>query len=43
LQALSFLDGEDPATIDGTLELYLPAWQVRRRSWPAHPNCPCGS
>jgi hypothetical protein len=42
LQVLSFLDGEDPATIDGTLELHLPSWQVRRRSWPAHPDCPCG-
>jgi hypothetical protein len=43
VQVLSFLDGEDPATIDGTLELHLPAWQLRRRSWPAHPDCPCGS
>lgn len=43
LQVLSFLDGEDPATIDGTLELHLPSWQVRRRSWPAHPDCACGS
>ena len=43
LQALSFLDGEEPATIDGTLELHLPSWRVRRRSWPAHPDCPCGS
>jgi hypothetical protein len=42
LQALSFLDGEDPATIDGTLELHTPAWQVRRRTWPAHPDCRCG-
>lgn len=41
LQALSFLDGGDPATIDGTLELHLPDWRIRRRSWPVHPDCDC--
>ena len=41
LQALAFLDGESPATVDGTLELSLPDWRVRRRSWLPHENCPC--
>ncbi|TAM84063.1 MAG: hypothetical protein EPN43_12825 [Jatrophihabitans sp.] len=43
LQALSFLDGEEPATIEGTLELHLPDWRLRRRSWPLHPDCGCGT
>jgi hypothetical protein len=30
-----------PATVDGTLELALPSWRVRRRSWPVHPDCSC--
>lgn len=41
LQALTFLDGGEPACIDGTLELRLPDWRLRRRSWPAHPDCDC--
>lgn len=41
-QALAFLDGGEPACIDGTLELHLPDWRVRRRSWPPHPECGCG-
>lgn len=41
LQALAFLDGEEPATIDGTLEMHLPDWRIRRRSWPVHPDCGC--
>ena len=43
LQALAFLDGNDPATIDGTLEIQLPDWRLRRRSWPPHPECDCGA
>ena len=42
LQALAFLDGADPAAVDGTLELRLPDWRVRRRSWTPHPSCDCG-
>ncbi len=42
LQVLAFLDGEHPAVIDGTLELQLPGWRVRRRSWRPHPRCDCG-
>jgi hypothetical protein len=41
MQALDFLDGGRPATIEGTLELHPPDWRVRRRSWPAHPDCDC--
>lgn len=43
LQALAFVDGEEPATVEGTLEIALPDWRVRRRSWPAHPACDCGA
>jgi hypothetical protein len=40
-QALSFLDGGEPASLDGTLEIEPPDWRIRRRSWPAHPECAC--
>lgn len=44
LQALTYLDGkpESPPTVGGTLELCLPDWRWRRRSWPPHPGCGCG-
>jgi hypothetical protein len=29
--------------VNGTLELVLPSWQWRRRTWPPHPDCDCGS
>lgn len=41
LQALTFLDGGDPDCVDGSLELHLPDWQLRRRSRPVHPECGC--
>ncbi|MCU1590412.1 MAG: UBA/THIF-type binding protein, partial [Frankiales bacterium] len=42
LQALEFLDtGSLPATAGGTLELVLPGWRWRRRSWQVHPDCDC--
>ncbi|WP_375490034.1 thiamine biosynthesis protein ThiF [uncultured Jatrophihabitans sp.] len=41
MQALTFLDGGEPAVIDATLELRLPDWRLRRRSWPPHPDCDC--
>jgi bacteriocin biosynthesis cyclodehydratase domain-containing protein len=41
LQALALLDGAAPATAGGTLELALPDWRWRRRSWAAHPACGC--
>lgn len=43
LQSLAFLDGSDPATVEGTLEIQLPDWRLRRRTWPPHPDCDCGA
>jgi hypothetical protein len=43
LQALGYLDGDEPATLSGTLELILPDWRVRRRSWRPHQDCGCGA
>ena len=43
-QALAFTDRPDqpgPVT-NGTLELVLPAWQWRRRTWAPHLECACG-
>jgi bacteriocin biosynthesis cyclodehydratase domain-containing protein len=50
-QALAYLDrvrpGAHPAggpvTVNGTLELVLPGWQWRRRTWLPHPACGCGA
>jgi hypothetical protein len=41
MQALDFLDGGRPATIEGALEVRPPDWRIRRRSWPLHPDCDC--
>ncbi|HEV2372716.1 MAG TPA: thiamine biosynthesis protein ThiF [Streptosporangiaceae bacterium] len=42
-QALAFIDRRAPAAVtNGTLELVLPGWQWRRRTWQAHPRCDCG-
>ncbi len=43
-QAVAFADGSGvaDATRNGTLELALPAWQWRRRTWPPHRACSCG-
>jgi hypothetical protein len=30
------------AAVNGTLELVVPGWQWRRRSWRRHPACLCG-
>ena len=32
-----------PAVANGTLEVQLPDWRVRRRSWLPHPHCDCGA
>jgi bacteriocin biosynthesis cyclodehydratase domain-containing protein len=44
-QALAFADRSQlpHATVNATLELVLPSWQWRRRSWLPHPACICGS
>ena len=42
LQVLTLIDATaDPAAVGGTLELALPDWRWRRRSWPLHPACGC--
>ena len=44
-QALAFVDraASGSAVINGTLELVLPDWQWRRRTWPPHRDCSCGA
>jgi bacteriocin biosynthesis cyclodehydratase domain-containing protein len=43
LQALAYVEGGSlPAAAGGTLELVLPDWRWRRRSWQLHPDCECG-
>jgi hypothetical protein len=44
-QALSFIDraAAAGAVTNGTLELFLPEWQWRRRTWPHHRDCACDS
>jgi hypothetical protein len=43
-QALAFIDrpAETGAAVNGTLELVLPDWQWRRRTWRPHHACDCG-
>lgn len=42
-QALVFIDrGAADAVSNGTLELLLPGWQWKRRTWQRHPRCGCG-
>jgi bacteriocin biosynthesis cyclodehydratase domain-containing protein len=41
IQVLAFLDGEEPAVVDGSLEIRLPDWRVRRRTRRPHPDCDC--
>jgi len=40
MQALYYLDGGEPETMGGTLELRGPG-RIRRRSWTPHPRCRC--
>jgi bacteriocin biosynthesis cyclodehydratase domain-containing protein len=44
-QALALIDrpSDIPVTVNGTLEVVLPDWQWRRRTWPPHPACTCGA
>lgn len=39
-EVLAWLDGEAPATLGASVEVIGPS-QLRRRSWPPHPGCPC--
>jgi hypothetical protein len=43
-QALAFIDrpASASAVINGTLELVLPDWRWRRRTWQPHHRCDCG-
>jgi hypothetical protein len=43
LQALELVEGGTPASVGGSLELELPGWAWRRRTWPTHPGCDCGA
>jgi hypothetical protein len=41
-QALAFIDRVvTPVTLNGTLEVVLPDWQWRRRTWEPHAACSC--
>ncbi len=47
-QALAYIDRAGlgpvaPVTANGTLEVVLPDWQWRRRTWEPHPACVCGA
>ncbi len=44
-QALAVIDrcGPQPAAANGTLELFLPEWQWRRRTWVPVAACTCGA
>ncbi|MBV9592456.1 MAG: hypothetical protein JO147_01465 [Actinobacteria bacterium] len=43
IQALAYIDGDEPAALDASLELYLPDWRVRRRQRTVHPACDCAT
>jgi hypothetical protein len=44
LQTFALLDSQArPASVGGTLELVLPDWRWRRRSWQLHPDCGCAA
>lgn len=46
LQALAYLDTAgvvSPAVHEASIELRLPDWKLRRRSWPPHPRCRCAA
>jgi hypothetical protein len=40
-QVLCFLAGGRPETLGATVELGAPAYAMRLRTWPAHPECGC--
>lgn len=44
-QALAFIDTgvAEVAAVNGTLELTVPDWRWRRRTWAPHPACTCAA
>ena len=40
-EVLRYLDGLLPWTVDGTLDVPVADWHIRRRSWHPHPRCFC--
>jgi hypothetical protein len=42
-QALAYLDGDRPETLNASLEWQLPDWRLRRRRWISHHDCDCGA
>ena len=43
MQVIALVEGHQPATVGGTLELAPPDWRWRRKSWSMHPRCECSS
>ena len=44
MQVLAMVDGTTvPAALGGTLEMALPDWRWRRRTWPVHADCGCAA
>jgi bacteriocin biosynthesis cyclodehydratase domain-containing protein len=41
-EVLAFLDGGAPETVGAAAEISAPG-RIRRRAWPPHPGCGCGS
>ena len=41
--AVEAVDGGPTAALGATLELDVDAGELRRRTWSAHPECPCGA
>jgi hypothetical protein len=40
-EILTYLEGGAPETLGASVEISSPS-RSRRRTWPAHPRCPCG-
>ncbi len=43
MQVLTWVDGDLPTTVNGTVEIELPDGLTRRRSWSPHARCDCGA
>jgi len=42
-QAVAAVEGGPAPALGATLELDVHAAELRRRTWSAHPECPCGA